>query len=92
MPTKVQGRACLTFHTMTMKNGQMVANENMSFVGTVSDNGVLFQVTRQLPSAGLKGGLKGMLSFIAMMRTLGKRLDVEAARRGQPVPTVRRHP
>lgn len=89
MPTHARGRACLTFHTLTMKNGQMVGNENMSFIGTVLDDGVLFKVTRQLPSVGLKGGLRGMLSFISMIRTLGKRLDVEAARRGQPVPTVR---
>jgi hypothetical protein len=92
MPTHARGRACLTFHTLDMKNGQMVANENMSFIGTLSDDDVLFKVKRQLPTAGFKGGLRGMLSMMSIIRKLGKRIDEEATRRGQPVPTVRLSP
>lgn len=90
MPTAARGRACLTFHTIQVKDGEMYSNENMSFVGDVSGVGdsVLFKVERRLASANFKRGLKDMISLILMMRQLGKRLEIEAKRRGQPVPTV----
>ena len=90
MPTDARGRACLTFHTMKVKNGEMVSNDNKSFIGTMSEDGVLFKVKRQLASAEIKFDLGGMLAFISMIRRLGKRIDVEAGRRGQPVPIIRR--
>jgi hypothetical protein len=91
MPTKAKGRACLTFHTIQVQNGEMFSNENMSFIGDVygDGNGALFKVERQLPCVSFKRGLKDMLSLVLTMGQLGKRLEVEAARRGQPVPTVR---
>jgi hypothetical protein len=90
MPTVARGRACLTFHTTNVKNGEVVSNANKSFIGTMSENGDLFKVKRQLGSAEMKVDLKGMLTLIAGIRKLGKRIDVEASRRGQPVPTLRR--
>jgi ligand-binding SRPBCC domain-containing protein len=46
MPVDVRGCACLTFHTMQVQKGEMVSNENMSFVGEVSGDGAdaLFKV------------------------------------------------
>jgi hypothetical protein len=89
MPTDSRGRACLTFHTMKMRNGEMMSNSNRSFIGTLSEDGVLFKVKRQLPSAELKVDLKGILSFISSIRQMGKRLEPEATRHGQPVPSIR---
>jgi hypothetical protein len=89
MPTEARGRACLTFHTMKVKNGEMVSNANKSFIGTLSEDGALLKVKRQLGSAEMKVDLMGMLTLIAGIRRLGKRIDVEASRRGQPVPTLR---
>ncbi len=89
MPTDARGRACLTFHTLKVKNGEMVGNANKSFIGTMSEDGVLFKVKRQLGGGEMKIGLGVMLQMISMIRTFGKRIDVEAARRGQPVPTIR---
>jgi hypothetical protein len=92
MPTEAQGRACLTFHTIQVKNGSMVSNENMSFLGEVTkdEDGALFKVERPLPSISRKVTPKGMLKVIKVMLACRKRLEVEAARRGQSVPAVRR--
>lgn len=91
MPTKAKGRACLTFHTIQVQNGEMFSNENLSFIGDVSGDRAeaLFKVERQLTSVSFKRGLKGMLSLGMIMLSMRTRLQVEAARRGQPVPTVR---
>ena len=89
MPTNARGRACLTFHTLKMNKVEMVSNENRSFIGTLSEDGGFFKVKRQLPSSEMKVDLKGVLTFISVIRQMGKRLEPEATRRGQPVPTLR---
>ena len=91
MPVEAQGRGCLTFHSLQVKNGEMTSNENMSFSGNVSRDGdhALFRVKRQLPGASFKTDLSGMLSMGKFMLSLKKRLEAEAERRGQPVPKVR---
>jgi hypothetical protein len=89
MPTDTRGRACLTFHSIKVKNGEMVSNDNKSFLGTMSEDGVSFKVKRQLDSSQIKFDLGGMLSFVSMIRRLGERVDAEAGRRGQPVPKIR---
>ncbi len=91
MPARATGHACLTFHELQVKNGEMVANENYSFIGQVQGNGTSahFQVERQLPCASFRRDPKGMISLGRMMMRMRKRLETEAARRGQPVPVVR---
>jgi hypothetical protein len=91
MPTNARGRACLTFHTMEVKDGEVVSNENMSFVGEVSGDGgdVLFKVERCLPCLSAKRDPAGLFSLLLGFLRMRKRLEVEAARRGQLVPIVR---
>ena len=91
MPAEPDGRACLTFHTIKVKDGSMVANENMTFLGSVSRNegGALFTVERQLPGVSFKLNPSGLLTLIRVMLGFRKRLAIEAARRDQPVPKVR---
>jgi hypothetical protein len=91
-PTKAQGRACLTFHTANIGDGGMASNLNMSFTGVVSRDGdnALFKARRGLPGASVKSGITGLISTYQWMQAAGKRLDAEAARRGQPVPVVRK--
>jgi len=90
MPVDARGRACLTFHTLKVQKGQMVSNENMSFVGEVSGDGgvALFKVERCLPNVGFSRDPAGAVSLILSIIRMGKRLEVEAARRGQSVPAV----
>jgi hypothetical protein len=91
MPTEAKGRACLTFHTIQVKNGEMVSNENLSFLGEVSGDvdSVLFKIERPLPGVSLKVNPTGILNLVQIMLGFRKRLEVEAGRRGQPVPVVR---
>lgn len=91
MPVKSNGRACLTFHDLQIKNGEMITNENYSFCGEYSGNGYsgTFSVERQLPSASFKRGLGDMITLGKMMMRMRSRLQREAERRGQPVPTIR---
>jgi hypothetical protein len=91
MPAEAKGRACLMFHSIHVKNGEMISNENLSFTGTVSGNGesAIFKVERQLPSVSFKRGLRDMLSLGMMMLSMKRRLEIEAGRRNQPVPVVR---
>jgi hypothetical protein len=91
MPTKVKGRSCLTFHTIQLKNGEAVSNENLSFIGDVSGDKVkaIFKIERQLTSASFKSGPKGWVLLSRVFRNGGRRLEVEASRRGQPVPVIR---
>jgi hypothetical protein len=90
MPVESRGRACLTFHTLNFQKGQMVKNENMSFVGEVSGDGgdALFKVERCLPNVGFSRDPAGVVSLISIFIRMRKRLEVEAARRGQSVPAV----
>lgn len=91
MPTVAQGRACLTFHTLGMKNGAMVSNENLTFIGEVSgdDNSIMFKVERSLQGVSFKMSIKGIYTLIRIILGFRKRLEAEASRRGQPVPAVR---
>lgn len=90
IPAEAKGRACLMFHSIQVKNGEKIANENLSFTGTVSGDGerTIFKVERQLPSVSFKRGLRDMLSLGMMMLSMKRRLEVEAERRGQPVPSL----
>jgi hypothetical protein len=90
-PTNPNGRACLTFHKINLKNGEMVSNENMSFVGEVSEqgSGFYFKVDRCLPIFSAGRDPASLVSLVANIFRMGKRLEVEAARRNQPVPQVR---
>jgi hypothetical protein len=91
MPVNARGRACLTFHTVGVKNGSMISNENMTFIGEVDadKDGVLFKVERALPGVSLKTNPKGILTIMRVMLGFRKRLEIEASRRGQSVPLVR---
>ncbi len=91
-PTKAQGCACVSFHKEHMKNGELDVLMNMAFTGIVSRDGAnaLFQVKRRLPASNIKFGITGMVSGFRFIRSTEKRLNAEAARRGQPVPVVRR--
>jgi hypothetical protein len=92
MPVDARGRACLTFHTLKVRKGEMVSNENMSFVGEVSGDGgdALFKVERCLPIFSFRRDPAGVVSLFLGIFRMGKRLEVEAARRGQSVPAVRK--
>lgn len=91
MPADPEGRACLTFHTIKVKEGSMVSNENMAFLGEVSrsDGSAIFAVERRMPDVSLKLNPSGLAAVIKVMLGFRKRLEIEAARRGQPVPVVR---
>lgn len=91
MPAEARGRACLTFHSLQVRNSEMYSNENLTFTGTVYCNGgrALFKMEHQLPSMNFKRGLRDMLSLGSQMLRMKKRLEIEAARRGQPVPVIR---
>jgi hypothetical protein len=90
MPVESRGRACLTFHTLKVQNGEMVSNENMSFIGEVSGDGgvALFKIERCLPNVSFSRDPAGVVSLILGFSRMRKRLEVEASRRGQSVPAV----
>jgi hypothetical protein len=90
MPVDARGRACLTFHTLKVQKGEMVSNENMSFVGEVSGDGedVLFKVERCLPIFSFRRDPAGVVTLISGIVNMRKRLEVEATRRGQTVPKI----
>jgi hypothetical protein len=91
MPAVPQGRACLTFHTMGMKNGAMISNENLTFLGDVDGNNgeALFKVERSIQGVSFKMSLMGIINLIRIIMGFKERLDPEASRRGQPVPVIR---
>ena len=76
-PTDARGRACLTFHTLEVKNGEMLSYDNKTFIGTLSDDGDFFTVTRQLGSHDMSSDLRGVLWYIRSSLRLEKRIDVE---------------
>lgn len=91
MPATPQGRACLTFHTLGMSKGTMLSNENITFIGDVhgDDHSALFEVERSLPGVDFITSLGGFINLIRVIQGFKTRLEVEAERRGQPVPTIR---
>ncbi|GAA1142037.1 hypothetical protein GCM10009630_45760 [Kribbella jejuensis] len=84
------GRACLTFHEHPeVFTGQ----QNAVFVGTAGavPGGVHFRVERALADFSLPPGRFTQLrKFLSSGRALTPRLAHEAARRHQPIPTVRK--
>jgi hypothetical protein len=91
MPVTPSGRACLTFHTLGMRNGTMLSNENITFIGDVIGDArsTLFLVERLLPGVDFRTSLKGFLTLIRVIQGFKTRLEIEAERRGQPVPVLR---
>ena len=93
LPTGVKatdGPACLTFHRA---GPGLTWQENVVLVGRVRVDGTTAEVTveRALNDWSLAGSTwQRMRAFTSPGRTLRGRLAEEAARRGQPVPTVRR--
>jgi hypothetical protein len=86
LPAAPRGPACLTFHT---HSSAFTNQENHTFVGEVSEAGV-FRVERLLGDVSLTGNKLSLgLGFLAKGRRLSPRLRSEAARRRQPVPTIR---
>jgi hypothetical protein len=88
-PLVQDGAACLTFHAHPqIFSGQ----ENRTFLGSVTrqgDNAIRFTVERPLADWSLAGSRVGAaLAFFDSGRRLRPRLQAEAARRGQPVPTI----
>ena len=91
MPVEAEGRACLTFHTIEVKDGEMVANENVFFIGDVEMIGdrAIFKVEKQLPSLSAKfGGVRDYMMMLKVIRASSKRARVEAVRRGQSAPKL----
>jgi hypothetical protein len=91
MPVTPRGRACLTFHTLGMSGSTMLSNENITLIGEVNgdDRSALFRVERALPGVDFKTSLKGFVNLIRVIQGFKTRLEAEAERRGQPVPTLR---
>jgi len=91
-PVKPAGRACLTYSTIEVKDGEMVGNDSRNFIGDVIEesDGLLFKVERPLATMSAKmDSLSGVINFISVVRESARRAKVEAARRNQPVPGVR---
>lgn len=83
----VDGPACLTFHT---HDERFTGQENRTFVGRFRPVDGVFEVDRALADWSLAGGrTRVAAAFLGSGRRLRPRLRAEAARRGQPVPTVR---
>lgn len=89
-PIEARGRACLTFHALKVRNGEMIANDNLSFTGQISQDGkdALFKVDRCLPNFSLRLDPAGLASLILSIFRMRGRLEVEAARRNQSVPKI----
>ncbi|HEX4218146.1 MAG TPA: hypothetical protein VHZ02_07255 [Acidimicrobiales bacterium] len=86
-PPLTGGPACVTFHDHA---DTFTGQENRTFVGRLSPDDGTFVVERALAHWSLAGGRPGVAKeFLASGWRLRGRLRAEAARRGQPVPTVR---
>jgi hypothetical protein len=83
------GPACLTLDRLH-GDEEFLGQENAAFTGSVSPDGVRFDVDRLLPDFSLPPrGLAKHVAFFTARRRLSRRLESECARRGQPVPRVR---
>lgn len=86
-PVLAGGPACLTFHDHA---ATFTGQQNRTFVGRLSPDDGTFAVERALAHWSLAGGRAGVAAgFLSSGWRLRGRLRAEAARRGQPVPTVR---
>ncbi len=88
-PAVVAGPACVTIHRHPER---FTGQENRTIVGSAVpvDGGVHFVAERALADWSLAGNRARMaVGFLSKGRVLRRRLRDEAARRGQPVPTVR---
>ncbi len=87
-PELPAGPACLTVHG---HDERFTTQENHTLVGSIAhgDGRLELHVERALADWSLTGNrLQRGLGFLRKGRTLSPRLKAEAARRGQPVPTV----
>jgi hypothetical protein len=90
LPTALRGPASLTFHAHAEA---FTGQENATFVGEVTAEGnrTTFRVERVLGDFSLAGSrLRRAWALLANGRRLRPRLAAEAARRGQPIPKMRR--
>jgi hypothetical protein len=86
-PALVDGPACITLHDHAET---FTGQENRTFVGRLFAADGTFVVERALAHWSLGGGRAGVaMGFLSSGWRLRGRLRAEAARRGQPVPTVR---
>jgi hypothetical protein len=87
----VDGPVCLTFHRF---GAGLEWQENVVLVGEAvgaGDDGLDVQVDRALNDWSLAGSKRQRTrSFLRPGKTLRKRVATEAARRGQPMPTIHR--
>ena len=90
VPDTPAGPACFTVHSHPE---EFTGQENHTFLGEVRAGGneqYDFVVERALADFSLTGNrVARSLSFLRKRRSLKPRVASEAARRGQPVPTVR---
>jgi hypothetical protein len=88
-PGTPMGPATLTLHGHP---DNFSGQENHTFVGEISPEGdaYRFRVDRLLADFSVAGnGLVKTVGFLSKMRRLNARTELEAARRGQPIPQVR---
>jgi hypothetical protein len=90
-PSPVAGPACLTFHR---HDRRFAMEENATFVGSVTASGfgtAHFAVQRALGDLSLPGSWpRRVWSLLTLRSHLEPRLQAELARRGQPMPEIRR--
>jgi hypothetical protein len=89
LPERPEGPATLTLHAHP---ASFTSQENHTFVGEIAwaEDSYVFRVERLLADVSLAGNtLTRSIGFLRKVRRLRPRLQEEAARRGQPVPTVR---
>ncbi|HEY8598405.1 MAG TPA: pyridoxamine 5'-phosphate oxidase family protein [Thermomicrobiales bacterium] len=87
------GPACLTFHTLHTQGGEFASQEHAVFAGEVAVGAgeASFRVERSVGDWSLgRSTLQKTRSFLSGARRLRPRAQIEAARRGQAIPIVRR--
>ncbi len=85
----LRGRACVTFHTHPER---FTSQENLVFTGEALETpeGARVRIERQIGSFSLgRSPLDTLRTVLGRGKDLHRRMRMEAARRGQPVPEVR---